>query len=368
MHSTARRCWSVLVLASALLLPVHTAPTQVQLSKPERPAPFLASVKANILGGRALMQAVSTFTGITTVRTASVGPKIIPVVAELPPNPAAALSWAPVAAKTAQATPAPLATVVVQDGQTLWDIAQRYGVSVDAIAQANGLRDTEVIRVGQKLIIPGKTAQISPAAPKRTAATRTVTVVVQEGQVLWDIARTYGVSVDAIVEANGLQNAELIRVGQRLVVPAPATVTVRAPAPVVQPQEVRAPAASALIARGFLWPTRGSLTSRFGWRWRRHHDGIDIAAPWGSTIAVAKPGRVVFVGWYYGYGRAVIVDHGNGLTTLYGHASALLVRIGQMVQAGQAIARVGCTGRCSGSHVHFEIRINGQAVNPLKYL
>jgi len=110
------------------------------------------------------------------------------------------------------------------------------------------------------------------------------------------------------------------------------------------------------------------LTSRFGWRYRRHHDGIDLAAPHGTPIYAARAGRVVFAGWYYGYGRTVILDHGNGLQTLYGHASSLLVREGQQVERGQLIARVGCTGSCTGSHLHFEVRLRGRAVNPLGYL
>jgi len=116
------------------------------------------------------------------------------------------------------------------------------------------------------------------------------------------------------------------------------------------------------------WPARGVITSRYGWRYRRHHDGIDLASPRGTPIYAARAGRVAFAGWYYGYGRAVIVDHGGGLTTLYGHASKLLARTGQVVEQGQLIALVGCTGRCTGSHLHFEVRINRRAVNPLPYL
>jgi hypothetical protein len=119
---------------------------------------------------------------------------------------------------------------------------------------------------------------------------------------------------------------------------------------------------------GFLWPARGGLTSRFGWRGRRHHDGIDIAAAPGSPVVAAKAGRVSFSGWYGGYGRTVVLDHGRGVKTIYGHASRLLVRRGQVVRRGQLIARVGCTGHCSGPHLHFEVRVHDRAVNPLAAL
>ncbi len=82
----------------------------------------------------------------------------------------------------------------------------------------------------------------------------------------------------------------------------------------------------------------------------------------------AMAGTVIFAGWYYGYGLAVIIDHGGGLTTVYGHASSIMVHPGDQVEAGQMVARVGCTGTCSGPHLHFEVRVDGQPSNPLLYL
>lgn len=116
------------------------------------------------------------------------------------------------------------------------------------------------------------------------------------------------------------------------------------------------------------WPARGGLTSPFGRRWTQHHDGIDIAAQQGAPIHAARDGRVVYVGWKGGYGLTVIIAHGSGLQTLYGHASATVVKPGQLVKAGQIIARVGSTGIATGSHLHFEFRVNGRPVNPLRYL
>ena len=120
--------------------------------------------------------------------------------------------------------------------------------------------------------------------------------------------------------------------------------------------------------QGIHWPAKGPITSPFGMRWGRHHDGIDIGAPYGANIRAAKAGRVILAGWFYGYGKAVMIDHGHGVKTLYGHASVLIARRGQRVEAGQRLAKVGCTGHCFGPHLHFEIRLRGHPVNPLRYL
>jgi murein DD-endopeptidase MepM/ murein hydrolase activator NlpD len=94
------------------------------------------------------------------------------------------------------------------------------------------------------------------------------------------------------------------------------------------------------------------------------HPGIDIGAPMGATIAAAAGGRVIFAGWYGGYGNAIILDHGGSTSTLYGHCSQIFVSTGQDVQRGQAIGAVGMTGRATGPHLHFEVRVNGVPVDP----
>ncbi|ABA19809.1 Peptidase M23B [Trichormus variabilis ATCC 29413] len=124
----------------------------------------------------------------------------------------------------------------------------------------------------------------------------------------------------------------------------------------------------------FAFPSSAPTSSPFGWRvhpilgYRRFHSGLDFAASYGSTIRAADSGTVIFAGWYGGYGRAVIINHGGGITTLYGHASELYVAEGQPVQRGQAIAAVGSTGLSTGPHLHFEVRRNGTPVNPGDYL
>ena len=121
-------------------------------------------------------------------------------------------------------------------------------------------------------------------------------------------------------------------------------------------------------AAGFIWPVNGPVTSGFGMRWGRMHEGIDIGVPAGTPIHAAASGRVVYAGWMGGYGNLVAIDHGGGLSTAYGHQSSIAVGNGQIVTQGQVIGYVGCTGHCFGDHLHFEVRINGSAVDPLGYL
>jgi len=125
-----------------------------------------------------------------------------------------------------------------------------------------------------------------------------------------------------------------------------------------------------------LWPSPGNykISSNYGKRndpitgvWTSH-GGTDIAAPYGSKVVSANDGVVLFAGWHYSYGNYVIVDHGGGISTLYGHNSKLLVTAGQSVTRGQKIAQCGSTGYSTGNHVHFEVRINGVRTNPMKYL
>jgi murein DD-endopeptidase MepM/ murein hydrolase activator NlpD len=120
-------------------------------------------------------------------------------------------------------------------------------------------------------------------------------------------------------------------------------------------------------ASGFIWPVSGPITSGFGWRWGRMHEGIDIGAACGTPIRAAASGTVVYAGWMDGYGNIIVIDHGGGLATAYGHQSAVYVGGGSVSQ-GQVIGAVGSTGHSTGCHLHFEVRVNGTPVNPLNYL
>jgi murein DD-endopeptidase MepM/ murein hydrolase activator NlpD len=125
---------------------------------------------------------------------------------------------------------------------------------------------------------------------------------------------------------------------------------------------------STVSASGLIWPVAGPVTSGFGWRWGRMHEGIDIGAPTGAPIVAAASGAVIYAGWMDGYGNLVVIDHGGGLATAYGHQSTIAVGVGQTVAQAQVIGYVGCTGHCFGPHLHFEVRVNGVAVDPLGYL
>ncbi len=169
-----------------------------------------------------------------------------------------------------------------------------------------------------------------------------------------------------------------------LSVPAGPAVSAKLPFPAVAPhlpedapEPMKAHEVLPHVARGprvsiatppIRWPARGGLTSGFGLRWREEHKGIDIAAVEGAPIYAARAGRIVVAGWFGSYGLTVVIDHGSGLQTLYAHASAVLVRPGQQVKVGQLVARVGTTGFSTGPHLHFEFRVNGHPVNPLRYL
>ena len=121
-------------------------------------------------------------------------------------------------------------------------------------------------------------------------------------------------------------------------------------------------------AAGFIWPVSGPITSPFGPRWGSFHPGIDIGVPTGTPIHAAAAGTVLWCGWEEGYGNLVVIDHHNGLATAYGHQSRILVGCNENVAQGQTIGLSGCTGFCTGPHVHFEVRVNGKPVDPLGYL
>jgi murein DD-endopeptidase MepM/ murein hydrolase activator NlpD len=139
-------------------------------------------------------------------------------------------------------------------------------------------------------------------------------------------------------------------------------------------EQSRTQAAVVLPSTGLMgYPCNGPITSSFGERvhpilgYVRFHGGIDFGDDYGSPIFAANPGVVIFSGWYSGYGDAVIIDHGGGVTTLYGHSSELYVSEGETVQRGQAIAAIGSSGFSTGPHLHFEVRVNGEPVDPIGY-
>jgi murein DD-endopeptidase MepM/ murein hydrolase activator NlpD len=181
----------------------------------------------------------------------------------------------------------------------------------------------------------------------------------------------------ASIEATLKARAE----AQRAAAAAAAAATASAPNPAAgggagdAPAAAPAPDAASPSSSGFIYPIPGApITSPFGYRIHpiygdaRLHTGVDFGASEGTPIRAAGSGVVVTAEWYGGYGNATIIDHGNGLATLYGHQSSIGVSAGQRVTQGQVIGRVGCTGSCTGPHLHFEVRVDGTPVNPMNYL
>jgi len=255
---------------------------------------------------------------------------------------------------------------VVKAGETVWSIASAHGLPVDLLAKTNRVANPDRLRIGDQLTIPPAAAPAGTATRLgSTALSGEKTHVTSPGDTLWTIARSHGTSVDALVRLNRLPNPDRLQPGQRIVLrtaaaaPAqrrtvPGSGTAAAPGPALRPR--------------WQWPSRGVITSRFGFRGRRHHHGIDIAAPVGTPIYAVQDGSVQFVGRRGGYGLLVILDHGGGLTTWYGHASRILVRAGEEVRRGQTIATVGTTGQVTGPNVHFEVRRNDAPLDPSKFL
>ncbi len=205
----------------------------------------------------------------------------------------------------------------------------------------------------------------APATPVNQTYVYPATHTVQPGETIYRIATRYGVSPGALMRANGLSDPRQLRVGQTLTIPgasrrfasrsddAPAPGTNRPPAP----------------QHSFTWPIAGgAVSSGFGIRHGVMHDGIDIAAPAGTPVHAADAGVVVYVGRLRGYGNVVIIEHSDRFVTVYGHDEANLVQAGERVARGQVIGQVGASGRTTGPNLHFEVRHDNLAYNPLEFL
>ena len=246
--------------------------------------------------------------------------------------------------------------VTVAPGDTLWGIARDNEVTVAALASANGIDASSVLRPGTTLTVPGRYA----GSPQDQGGAVAPIITVVPGDNLSLIARRHNTTVAALMAANELKSTT-IQAGQRLRI-VPGSELVRA-ANDVPP---------AALTGGMLWPLHGEITSRFGYRRLRiggtnMHYGVDIDGDNGDLIRAAVPGTVTFAGWQGGYGYLVVIENA-GTEYYYAHASMLTVNVGDVVTAGQVIATVGSTGRSTGSHLHFEIRVNGTPVDPLPIL
>jgi murein DD-endopeptidase MepM/ murein hydrolase activator NlpD len=199
--------------------------------------------------------------------------------------------------------------------------------------------------------------------PRAVAAQTQVTHTVAAGETIYHIAQQYGVSVGRLMMANGLGDPRELRVGQTLVVPGAYST-----ASIARPSGAR-PYTGERAARQFLWPvSEGVVSSGFGIRNGAMHDGVDITAPSGTPVYAADAGTVIFAGALHGYGNTVIIQHDDGYATVYGHDERNLVREGERVSRGQQVGEIGRSGRTTGANLHFEVRRDKVAKDPLAYL
>lgn len=240
----------------------------------------------------------------------------------------------------------------VRVGDTVSTIAEKFGVSVDTIIWENDLKSVKEIKTGQVL-------RILPVSG--------VLYKVKAGETIYSIAKKLQVDPQVIVDwpYNSFANDETfaLAVGQNLVVPD----GIKPKETPIAPRRYYATVPGAGLGTGqFGWPAAGNISQGYSW----YHPAIDIANRAAPDIVAADGGTVIITGWPnpWAYGNRVLIDHGNGQQTLYAHLSQIYVGIGQKVARGQAVGRMGSTGRSTGIHLHFEIRINGTAQNPLNFL
>ncbi len=267
----------------------------------------------------------------------------------------------------------------VQDGDTISTIAHRFSVNIGTILWNNNLTDRQYIRPGDVLKIPAASG---------------ILVTVKKGDTLSRLAVKYDGDAAEIAKANQLSADGALTVGSELLIPGgqpPALVQVRTQVvanetpvkrpivsdsgdasesePVVPPSSIPKPPkadVSGVASTHLAWPTSGHvITQYYGWK----HTGIDIDGDYSSPLYAAADGVVEKAGWNTGgYGLMILIDHPNGMKTRYGHASKMFVKAGETVKKGDVIAMMGTTGRSTGTHLHFEVYVNGVRTNPLGYI
>lgn len=258
---------------------------------------------------------------------------------------------------------------VVQKGENPWIIARDNNITEDDILKANPGLNPKSIQIGQKLSLVVPKPYVTVVTKEKTVMTenipnKTVTNqsnTIYRGETRVQQAGRVGLrEIEAyIYKQNGIEIKEKREILGEKVVREPVDRIVIAGTMAPPPR----------IGTGtFAMPSRGNITSPFGPRWGVRHNGIDIAAPIGTDIRAADGGRVIFSGWKGSFGNLIIIDHGEGFESYYGHNSENLVKTGDSVFKGQLIGRVGNTGYSTGPHVHFEIRKFGVPVNPQDYV
>jgi len=207
----------------------------------------------------------------------------------------------------------------------------------------------------QQAVLDGNKRELEAIHAEATAEQKIIAQKTVERQALYEQALAEKAKLDAEYEELQRNSQEITAMIQRM-------------------EEEGRLAAQAHGSGQFMWPVNGEITSPFGWRvhpiWGTQifHAGLDIGADYGEPVHAADSGTVVYAGWMGGYGNAVMIDHGGGLVTLYGHNSSITVGEGQQVSKGETIALAGSTGNSTGPHCHFEVRVHGEVTSPLQYL
>jgi len=245
-------------------------------------------------------------------------------------------------------------TYVVQEGDSLGKISLRFNLSISTILTANNLSLKSTIRPGDEIkILPEDGILYS----------------VRSGDTLSRIAEKYKIEAADINTSNQLDASAPLKIGMQLLLPGATEIAI-ATAPIkrvpVGIKSIIAPAPTTKsTGSNWVWPTNWHvITQYYGWR----HTGIDIDGDYSTFSIAAHEGVVSFTGWRNGYGLTVEMDHGNGLKTRYAHNSKIYVSKGDVVAAGGRLAQTGTTGNSTGTHLHFEVLLNGQFQNPLSYV
>lgn len=252
-------------------------------------------------------------------------------------------------AELAPAPPPGFRTHTLQPGETLSDVATRYRLPIEALIGANpDLSSLDQLSAGIELLIPPRLGLV---------------ISLESGESLQEVIRQQGADPTEVMKANAFTSPADITPGRLVFLPG------------VRPTEALERLARVRAEENrYYWPIRGRITSYFGRRnlgmgTASFHRAIDIAAPMGTPIRAARAGTVTYAGWSdQGYGNLVKIRHYDGAETWYAHQSEVLVSVGQTVEQGEVVGRVGSTGLSTGPHLHFELRENGQAVDPLSYL
>jgi murein DD-endopeptidase MepM/ murein hydrolase activator NlpD len=235
-------------------------------------------------------------------------------------------------------------------GDTFSIVAQKFNLLESTLRSLNQANDESQPQLDTPLLIPSKDG---------------IFHIVRPGQGLAEIARAYGIPLRDVLKANQKRDDLDLQYGEILYLPGASYLSQKDPEWITLSSEAKSI---------FLKPTTGRFADGFGMRMHpithkmAFHEGLDLAPGWGARVVASQDGRVIFASIRAGYGRLIILDHGRGLTSWYAHLDEILVKPQQMVKRGDLIGKVGNTGRTTGPHLHFEVRLNGKPQNPLLYL